>query len=87
MCTLVRVSIQISKEQKNAVKELKSSGTVVLRGHLVALVYANPEGGAAPTPSTGGFYPGGTSSKAVTQFNGTESKSHPKFSASAPGAC
>jgi len=43
MCTVERVSIQISKEQNNAVRELKSSDTVVPGGHLVSAVYASPE--------------------------------------------
>lgn len=48
-------------------------------------VCANSERGESPIPSTCRFYPGGAP-KAVTQFDGTESKSHPS-SASAPRAC
>lgn len=43
MGTVERVSIQISKGQKNAAKELKSSDTVVLKGPSVTMVHASPE--------------------------------------------
>lgn len=56
--------------------EWKSSDKAVLGGWLFhATLYASPEHGEVPIPSTWGFYPSWPL-KAIAQFDGTESKSH-----------